>query len=97
VYELSPRAAEDFEAILIESRQTWGELTARRTQQRLEARFENIASGSVLGHRRLDLPEYPDLLFVNEPPFVIVFAADTKRILRIVHGKRGFPRLLRGS
>jgi plasmid stabilization system protein ParE len=77
LYELSEEAAQALLDILMESHARWGEVTARKTAQRLEVRFEAIAAGHVLGHRRADVPEELDLKFVAQRPFVIAFDAAT--------------------
>jgi plasmid stabilization system protein ParE len=64
---------------------------------RLDRKFEAIAAGIAKGHKRDDVsPELP-LLFENERPFVIAFDAGTRRIVRVIHGRRDFPRLFGGA
>jgi plasmid stabilization system protein ParE len=60
---------------------------------RLRARFQSIASGEVIGRRRHDLPHDLPLRFVDELPFVIAFDANTRVIVRVLHGRRDFPAL----
>ena len=96
MYELSEEAAQDLLDILAESIERWGEVTARKTAARLERRFEDIAAGLAVGHRRADVPKDFDLRFVNERPFVIAFDTTTRRIVRILYGAQDFPRVFRG-
>lgn len=92
-YRLSPEAAHDLVYLLAESRRLWGDAVARRTKARLESRFEGIATGREIGHRCADIPPDLPLLFIHEPPFVVAFDAETRRIVRVIHGRRDLPRL----
>lgn len=95
MYALSRQAAADLVRILDESEARWGESTAQRTEVRIRHRFEHIGSGTVVGHRRADVPEELSLLFVAEKPFVIAFNPATKTVVRVLHGRRDFSRLFR--
>jgi plasmid stabilization system protein ParE len=95
LYTLSPRAIADLRSILRRSFEQYGSIGAARLQQRLEKRFEGIAAGTVLGHRRHDVTPRRPIRFVTERPFVIAFDPDTKVILRIVHGARDMRRVFR--
>lgn len=90
---LSRQAARDLIQLLRVSFQQWGLVTARRTRDRILARCWAVAEGRAVGHRRPDIPTTTAVLFVNEPPFVIAYHAETGRVLRILHGARDFPAL----
>ncbi|WP_416211142.1 type II toxin-antitoxin system RelE/ParE family toxin [Nitrospirillum sp. BR 11828] len=92
---LSSRATEDLLRILRESWREWGIHTAFQTRNRLFARCHSIAAGTALGHSRQDMTSRRSRLFLNEGPFVIVYNPVTRRVLRVLHGARDFPRLLR--
>lgn len=90
---LSPQAARDLISILKQSNKRWGMHTARKTRDRMLARCKSVADGTAVGHRREDLGSRRPRLFLNEPPYVIAFNPQTRRVLRIVHGARDFPAL----
>ena len=95
MYTLSPRAIADLRSILRRSFEQYGSIGAARLQQRLEKRFEGIAAGAVLGHRRHDVTPRRPILFDVERPFVIAFDPESRTILRIVHGARDMRRVFR--
>lgn len=87
-FRLSEQAMRDVVRLLLESRERWGDLVAQRMRKRLVGRFAMIAEGAARGHRRSDIPQHLPLRFVVAPPFVIAFHAETREIVRVVHGRR---------
>ncbi|WP_083901019.1 type II toxin-antitoxin system RelE/ParE family toxin [Azospirillum sp. B4] len=92
---LSAAAARDLLRILRESWQEWGSHTAFQTRNRLFKRCHSVADGVAHGHSRPDIAHSHPWLFLNEAPFVIVYHPGTRRVVRILHGARDFPRILR--
>ena len=94
MYELSPEAAADIADLVDYSIGQFGAVTARRTLVRLERKFTAIGAGRISGHVRPDISAAIPLRFENEPPYVIGFDPESRRIVRILHAARDLPRLL---
>ena len=92
---LSSRARRDLEAVLRESARTFGRAKAQDTRAEILERCRQIADGDGLGHVRDDLSTRRALRFWTVPPFAIVYDARTCLVIRILHGRRDIPRLLR--
>ena len=97
MFELSEEAAEDVVSILTETVRSHGRAGALQMKQRLEAKFEAIASGLVPGHYRSDIETSIPLRFAIEYPFVIAFDPARRRIVRGLHGRRDFPTIFPGG
>ena len=90
---LSRLALRDFLVILRKSHKEFGVHTALETRERLLRRFRQIECGEQVGHKREDVHPKAPTLFVNEPPWVIVFDSETRAIKRVLHGAQSFPAL----
>lgn len=90
MFGLSDEAAEDVAAILLDAMQSGGAAGVLRMARRLEAKFQAIATGLVPGHRRSDIGTSIPLRFAIEYPFVIAFDPASRRIVRVLHGRRDF-------
>ena len=92
---LSQAAIRDLRTILKGSRD-YGSISALQLQARIFSRFAPIGDGRGLGHIRVDAPFEPQIRFMNlkSCPFVIVYDADARVVLRIIHGARDFRSLL---
>ena len=91
---LSEIAIRDFRRILQDSRD-YGPRASRELQSRLLHRFEMIGQGRGLGHRRTDADYDATVRFVRVRPypFVVIYDADSRIVLRIIHGARDFRAL----
>lgn len=91
---LSEVAIRDFRKILRDSRD-YGPQASRELQSRLLHRFRMIGQGRGLGHRRTDADYDSSVRFVRVRPypFVVIYGADSRIVLRIVHGAQNFRAL----
>jgi plasmid stabilization system protein ParE len=92
---LEGEALRDFEAILKQSLMFGADATDR-LRHRLLAHFERIARGFLLGHARPDIPMATPAAFLLVRPthYLIVYNPDTRRVIRILDGRRDLVRLL---
>lgn len=91
--DLSPEAARDLRAVLRASR-AFGALQARAMAVRLRTRLDRIADGEGHGHVHPDLATKRRILCATVSPILIFYDRDTRRVLRIVDGRRDLPPLL---
>ncbi len=89
---LSREAAHDLRNILRASR-AFGADRARKTAEQMAARLDRIARGEGRGHKRPDIVSEQPILCATVAPFLIFHHADTRRVLRIVDGRRDLPPL----
>ena len=92
---LSARARADLTRLLAESARTFGRSRAAETRFSILSRCRDIAEGRGLGHVRTDAPKRKAFRFWPVPPFVIVYDLRTKLVVRILHGRRDIPSVLR--
>jgi plasmid stabilization system protein ParE len=100
VYELSPLAAADFERLLRQSLQRFGETIAANTRAKLERAFAAIGTGRLIGHKRSEVLAERPLLFVRAHltlPFMVAYHERTRVIVRIVDGRRDFAEIFAGT
>ena len=93
---MEEEALRDLETILRDSL-SFGPDATDRMRHRLLAHFRRIADGILMGHRRPDIPTSTPMAFIVVRPthYLIVYNPETRRILRILDGRRDLPRLLR--
>ncbi len=92
---ISRRALRDLIGILRHSRKHFTRATTARTEARLVARCIDVDKGRAGGHRRPDIDAGGATLFINERPWVIAYDVETRQVLRILHGARDLPALIR--
>jgi plasmid stabilization system protein ParE len=92
---LSRAAARDLAAILDWSLDRWGPSVASETEVRLLRRIGQVAEGSAAGHQRPDIRTRRRVLFLVEAPWLLAFDPEVRVVLRILHGRRDVPSIIR--
>lgn len=92
---LSRRAERDLSDIVERSIELYGPDRADTIEGKIIRRCREIAEGRGLGHVRPDAPGRRAFRFWPVRPFVIVYDADTRIVIRILHGRRDMPAVLR--
>lgn len=92
---LSVRAQRDLTGLLVRSAGQFGRARAEDTRDAILHRCRLIAAGQDLGHVRADVATRRPLRFWLVPPFLVVYDARTRLVVRILHGHRDVPAVLR--
>lgn len=92
---LSRRAQRDLAGIVERSTGLHGPDQADRMEGEILRRCREIAQGRGLGHVRPDAPRGRAFRFWPIPPFVIVDDPKTRVVVRVLHGRRDIPAVLR--
>ena len=92
---LTEKAAQDLEDILNRSNREFGSDHANDLELRIFAQCNDIASGLNHGHLRPDVPRRRTTRYITVHPFVIAYNPKTKRVIRIIDGRRDFTKLFR--
>jgi toxin ParE1/3/4 len=95
-YSLTRAALRDLASIETYLAHEASKETAERIEAKLFAAFDDLTRLPPVGHRRLDVPR-SDLLFHVVNPYLIAFRRQREQvtIIRVLHGRRDVPRLLR--
>jgi plasmid stabilization system protein ParE len=95
-YILTPRATEQFEALLYNLAEHSGWERSIRVEERLYEAFNGIAAHPGIGHLRRDLLPR-EIYFHYVEPFHILYLRDTSPlwIIAIHHGSRDIAALMR--
>ena len=93
---LGRRAEKDLIEIIERSVERYGPIQADRMEAAILRRCRAIADGMELGHARPTLKTKRTIRFWNVPPFVVIYDARTRLIIRIVDGRRDLSRVLGG-
>lgn len=92
---LSRRAERDLADIVERSTGLYGLDQADAMEGEILRRCREIGQGRGLGHIRPDAPKGRAFRFWPVPPFVIVYDAKTRLVVRVLHGRRDVPAVLR--
>lgn len=92
---LSAQAQRDLAGLLVRSARDFGRARAEGTRDAILGRCRLIGAGQGLGHVRADVPSRRPLRFWPVPPFVVVYDARTRLVVRILHGRRHMPSAVR--
>lgn len=85
---VAPRAAHDFEDILLHSLHTWGDEQARRYQAALDRAIDGLEDFPEIGPTRDDLPAGFRMRFVEQHIIYYRIEEETIRVVRILHRRQ---------
>ncbi len=91
---LAPQARRDLVAIITRSAIVYGAARADRAEERILRECPKIAEGIDHGHTRDDVPTRRVIHFIVVRPWVIAYNPTTRRVLRILDGRRDLGRII---